>query len=584
MLHSYRVFLNIQNWGVFLLKKRQQHVSISMKLMLTTGSIIAAFALFCLLSVSQINKVDGSYNNLLDRRDAVIGNVQHLQFVMANMEIAVQQALLTQQYDTTSYYTHKKEFEETLQAFAATSPNAKSQEQIDLLITHYDAYIAMLEKGLEQQLKPEEVLNFLAAEDFQQKHDAFHEQAETILTIAKGVMVNDRDAAQSTTSSIIMSCIVTVVLFVIIGAVVSYMLGRAIAKPVNVVAKRMDELAHGNFAVEPLPVTSNNELGLLTTSTNVMVTNLKTLFEDVHASAKTLAQASMTMSEATTQSRSSSHNVASIAQTNAEHADLQLSYFEEAHGQMGLVTEEIVTIEQQSAAMEETNDHTLQLSKQGEQVLTSVLTSISSIEESSKSVATIADSLQTYSKNADSMLSLITAISEQTNLLALNASIEAARAGEAGKGFAVVADEVRKLAEQSHSSVDQVREVVNLIHEGTASLAKTVATSQTSVLAGIKTSTNAQHIFSELHASIEHLTQNTSHVVEAIGHMRMLQSSVEQSIEQSKHISLNVQNTSQQTTAVAQEQLAISEQLASSVEQFEDVSATLLSHVQRFKV
>lgn len=59
----------------------------------------------------------------------------------------------------------------------------------------------------------------------------------------------------------------------------------------------------------------------------------------------------------------------------------------------------------------------------------------------------------------------VEAIADQTNLLALNAAVEAARAGEAGRGFAVVADEIRKLADNTKSSLNDMRSFVNNIHE-----------------------------------------------------------------------------------------------------------------------
>lgn len=63
------------------------------------------------------------------------------------------------------------------------------------------------------------------------------------------------------------------------------------------------------------------------------------------------------------------------------------------------------------------------------------------------------------------ILRFVSEVAANSNLLGLNAAIEAARAGEHGRGFAVVAEEIRKMADNSASSVKEIREILRNIQK-----------------------------------------------------------------------------------------------------------------------
>jgi methyl-accepting chemotaxis protein len=257
----------------------------------------------------------------------------------------------------------------------------------------------------------------------------------------------------------------TIVLMALAGALVSFLTGRSISRPVIALSNAMRELAIGNFDVRLPGLERGDEVGRMARG----VEEFKV--QAVARAEREAAEREAKNQELAVKRRTELHALAENFETavggiieNVATASTELEDAALLLTKSSSVTRELSTVV--SAASEETSanvhsvasateEMTSSIQEIGHRVVDSNRIANQAVDQARKTDARIAELSLAASRIGD-VTQLITTIAAQTNLLALNATIEAARAGDAGRGFAVVAQEVKALASQTAKATSEI--------------------------------------------------------------------------------------------------------------------------------
>ncbi len=227
------------------------------------------------------------------------------------------------------------------------------------------------------------------------------------------------------------------------------------------ISRILGEIASGNLDIQKIN-SYNGCYEQISKSLNKIVESLNLLMSGIQNAAAQVASGASSMAEASS----------SLSQGAAEQA----ATISSLNNSISLVSEKTKDNAESTKKMNEAAISAKDFALSGNTYMESLLTSINSVNDSSK--------------NVHKIIKTIDSISFQTNILALNAAIEAARAGQYGKGFAVVAEEVSRLADGSALSVKEseiiISDSVKSITEAEQKAQKT-AGKLTDIVSGVET-------------------------------------------------------------------------------------------------
>ncbi|OMF20417.1 methyl-accepting chemotaxis protein [Paenibacillus sp. FSL H8-0548] len=373
------------------------------------------------------------------------------------------------------------------------------------------------------------------------------------------------------------------IIAVLLGLSIALFMGQLISKPLIEVAKVAEKIAGGDLTGKALVMKNNDEIGMLSSSFNMMANNLRALIHQVGNNAEQVAASSEELSASSEQTSSATEQIARTIQEVAAGLDQQVELSQNSSQTINELSLGFQQIAKNTQTVSSKAGEASEKAISGNESIKTAVTQMSSINETVAGLAQVIERLGEQSTEINQIVIVITELSAQTNLLSLNAAIEAARAGEHGRGFEVVAKEVRKLSEQSTQSAHQIAALISAIHAGMNEAVHSMEAVTKEVHAGIDIVHTAGQSFEYIQYAVNDVALESEEVSAAVQEMTAGVDEMTSAMRTISEVTESSAAGTEQVNASTQEQLSSMEEISASSNALAKMAEDLQLTISRFK-
>ena len=258
-----------------------------------------------------------------------------------------------------------------------------------------------------------------------------------------------------------------VFLIAIVSAIIAFIFGKRLAKPLIELSAIIEEVAKGELKADFSKIKEcNDEIGLIMDNMKNMTSSLEEIVRKIRYTSDEINKSSEDLNDTSEQTLAANGEISKAVEDVAEGSTSMATSIVNINDNLGDMSNETHVIDSAALNILKQTQMVQESSRNMSEKMHKMHDSSVKMDEG---IAIISDRIKKVNQVVEKVrdiIAVIEDISGQTNLLSLNASIEAARAGEAGRGFAVVAEEIRVLSDNTNIELNNIKEIIaHLVEE-----------------------------------------------------------------------------------------------------------------------